>query len=234
MDKWQRVVGIIQARMNSTRLPGKVLMPLAGAPLLQRLVERVRGARSMDFLVVATSNGAADDPIAALCAQIGVPCHRGSEVDVLGRILNAAEQERADVVVRLTADNAFVDAKLVDLVVDEFVFATPPVDYAHNIGESGFAYGLYVEVVAMRALRAAAASSEPDDREHVTWYVRRHPDIFKHRCVMAARRFPSVRLSIDTAADYRRLSAVFEQLYAVDPAFACTVLAENVLARTLR
>ena len=81
MDKWQRVVGIIQARMNSTRLPGKVLMPLAGAPLLQRLVERVRGARSMDFLVVATSNGAADDPIAALRgrdshARGGIDCGR--------------------------------------------------------------------------------------------------------------------------------------------------------------
>ena len=105
---------IVQARMTSTRLPGKVLLPLAGEPMLTRLIERLRRVQRADGIVVATTTNATDDPIAALCAQQGVPCHRGSEHDVLSRYADAARLHGADVVVRITSDCPLIDPALID------------------------------------------------------------------------------------------------------------------------
>ena len=233
MAQMPRTVAVIQARMNSTRLPGKVLMPLAGAPLLQRLVERVRPARTLDALVVATTDTCADNPVAALCSKLAVSCYRGSETDVLGRMFAAAATERADILVRLTADNPFVDAAVIDLVVGQFNTVWPQADYAHNTGENGFPYGLYVEVAAVAALRAALQSDDPADREHVTWHIRSRPQQFRHCTVRAPRRFGNDSLSIDTVEDYLRLRTLFERHYAADPTFLYTALAEPELTGTV-
>jgi len=139
--------------MGSRRLPGKVLMDLAGAPLLQRLIERVRGAHFIDRLVLAIPGGAENDIIEVLCNRWKCEVYRGSESNVLHRILGAADD--AEVIVRLTADNPFVDRNLVDYVLGAYLSAAPPVCYASNIEDSGFPYGLYVEVVAESALRIA-------------------------------------------------------------------------------
>jgi spore coat polysaccharide biosynthesis protein SpsF len=215
----RRVVAVIQARMNSSRLPGKVLLPLAGAPLLQNLIERVRRAATIDSLVVATSEQAHDDPIAKLCAEVRTICHRGAETDVLGRVLDAAEIERAKVLVRLTGDNPFVDGSLIDLIVSRFQAADPPVQYAHNIDDCGFPFGLYVEVADMQALHQVSQSHDPADREHVTWFLRQRPQVFRHLAVHAPAEFAEGKLSIDTREDYERLRPLFEAHARINPAF---------------
>ena len=230
MTRRPRIVAVIQARMNSSRLPGKILMSFAGAPMLQRLVERVSGAKTLDGLVIATSDTQADDPVEALCNQIGVSCHRGSEIDVLGRMLGAAQSHRADVLVRLTADNPFVDASLVDFVVGCFLGADEQVDYVQNVDDCGFPFGLYVEVCTMDALREANAQASAEEREHVTLYVRQRPDAFAHIRVEAPGAFQETHLSVDTPEDHARLKPLFERLHAENPAFG---MAELVSAREM-
>lgn len=224
MTDRRRVVGLIQARMRSTRLPGKVLLPLAGAPLLQRLVERVGRAERLDALVVATGDGAADDKIAALCADLGVACHRGSESDVLGRMLEAGDAAGGDILVRLTADNPLVGGDLVDFVLDAFLPACPPYVYAQTVDETGFPYGLFVEAMTTAALRESAASTDPEDREHVTLCLRRQPERFPALAVKAPGRFTATHVSIDTGAEYERVKELFETFYARDPAFGFRAL----------
>lgn len=215
-----RTVGVIQARMNSARLPGKILMPLAGAVLLQRLVERVKRSLRLDTLVVATTATPVDDRVADLCTAIDVPCFRGDETDVLQRVYSAARQYKAHVLVRLTADNPFVDGLLVDYVLDAYLAASPAVHYASNVEGCGFPYGLYVEVVSMEALAGALSSSDPMDREHVTWHLRQRPDRYRSLAVQAPGRFPYRELTIDTAEDYARVGAIFEDHFSRNPDFS--------------
>ena len=210
--------------MKSSRLPGKVLMPLAGAPLLQRLLERVRAADSLDVLMVATTTGPDDDAVAALCQHLGVACYRGSENDVLGRVIGAAKSLNADVIVRLTADNPMVGADLVDLVVGQFLNAAPAACYVHSVEGSGFPYGLFVEVVATETLEQSYPETDTEEREHVTLHLRRHPDLYPAMTVKAPQSFALDRATIDTADEYREVSALFERLYRSNPDFGLEAL----------
>jgi spore coat polysaccharide biosynthesis protein SpsF len=174
-------VAIIQGRMGSSRLPGKVLLEIAGKPMLQHVIERTRRARNLDALVVATSSESADDPIAQFCASQAVPCSRGSLYDVLDRFYQAAKARRAGVVVRITADCPMIDPDLIDatiaLVTGSGVLPQPggqsvQIDFAANrlpppFGRS-FPIGLDVEVCTFAALqRAWQESTETFHREHV-------------------------------------------------------------------
>lgn len=218
MNRKPLVVCVIQARMGSTRLPGKVLMDLAGEPLLQRLLERVSRSRLTDEIVVATSERAENVPIEKLCRDLCYPCWRGSEGDVLARVIEAAGH--ADIVIRLTGDNPFVDGALIDFVLEKFLDAWPGIHYAANVEASGFPYGLFVEVVDMGALRKAADSDDPMDREHVTWHIRRRPSVFKVQTVLSPLKYLVEGLSIDTMDDYKRLKPLFEDMYLRDPNFS--------------
>ncbi|HVG52488.1 MAG TPA: glycosyltransferase family protein [Xanthobacteraceae bacterium] len=167
----QRVVAAIQARMTSTRLPGKVMVDLCGAPLLQRIVERLRLCRNLDAIVIATTVNREDDPVDALGRTLGVPVFRGDENDVLGRMLAAAESAAADVVVRITADCPVIDPG----VVDECIALRDErgVDYASNVIVRTYPDGLDTEVMTIDALRTAAAEAhDARQREHVTLYIR--------------------------------------------------------------
>jgi spore coat polysaccharide biosynthesis protein SpsF (cytidylyltransferase family) len=186
-------------------------MDLAGAPLLQRLYERISSSRLSDRIVVATSNCSENDAVEALCLKIGCAVSRGSETDVLGRMICAAGD--AEVMVRLTADNPFVDGFLIDYVLERFLKARPHIRYASNIVGSGFPYGLFVEVTDMAALVVAAESKDLMDREHVTWYIRQRPTDFPALTIKAPLELPQQPLSIDTKQDYLRLKAVFESMY---------------------
>lgn len=219
-----RVVAVVQARMGSTRLPGKILLDMAGAPLLERLVERVRWAGLVDRVIVATGDGVDNDPIEALCDRIGCEVFRGSEDDVLARVMAAAGD--ADAVVRLTADNPFVDGALIDFVLTRFLAAWPDIAYASNTERSGFPYGLFVEVAAMWALRRAAQSEDPMDREHVTWYIRQRPDQFATLAITAPVPFANDSLTIDTPQDYQRLKPVFEDYHRRKPDFTFSDIAD--------
>jgi glutamate-1-semialdehyde 2,1-aminomutase/spore coat polysaccharide biosynthesis protein SpsF len=165
----KKVVAIVQARMNATRLPGKVLLDIAGAPMLVRVVERVQAARLVDAVVVATSDGASDDAVAAICQQRGLTCFRGHETDVLDRFYGAARSAGAETVVRITADCPLMDPAVIDKVIAAF----DGVDYAANVFRYTYPDGLDVEVFSFAALeRAHREARDPVDREHVTPFIR--------------------------------------------------------------
>lgn len=202
-------------------------MPLAGAPILEHLVRRLERARTLSALVVATSYLGRDDAIAELCSRIGIACFRGSETDVLGRFMGALSSMRGDfdAVVRFTGDNPFVGADLVDSLVERFAASRPPADYGTTLGRAGYPPGLTAEAVRVAALRVAARSSNPEDREHVTWHVRQRPDRFVHFELECPLSFGPQNFSIDTSSDYARLAPLFERLYAQNPDFGVREIA---------
>lgn len=165
------IVAIVQARMGSSRFPGKTLADLAGRPLLWQVVDRVRRAKRVDRIVVATTDAPADDPIVELCARERWACFRGSEQDVLDRYYRAAVASRADVVVRITADCPLIDPEVIDRVIERF--QKGDCDYAANVLRYTYPDGLDTEVFSFAALeRAWREASKPSDREHVTPYLR--------------------------------------------------------------
>ncbi|HYD70512.1 glycosyltransferase family protein [Azospirillum sp.] len=207
----RRVLCVSQARMASTRLPGKVLMDAAGRPLLAHHLDRLRRCRRIDAVVLATSDGTIDDPVAALADSLGVTVFRGSEHDVLDRFAGAAALDRAEIVVRVTADCPLIDPALVDAVVGFFL--AQAVDYAH-LDVSLFPRGLDTEVFTRAALiEAESHATDPAEREHVTPYLYRRPDRFRLASFRegAPARHGGERWCVDEPADLelvRRLLAV--------------------------
>ncbi len=207
------VVAIVQARMGSERLPGKVLLGIAGKSMLAHVVHRLQRARLIDRVIVATTTSDADGAIVAECDQIGVLSICGSEADVLGRYQTAALAVDADVIVRVSADSPFVDPEVCDLVVSRFSGAEPPVDYASNKIEPSFPLGLDVEVFTREALtRTAMEAVEPFERAHVTVYMYQHPERFRLLAVRVDRDLHSWRWTVDTPEDLAFARAVFKRL----------------------
>lgn len=206
-----RVVAIVQARMSSTRLPGKVLLDIAGAPMLDRVLARVRRARRVHQIVVATTREAVDDVLAAHCGRRSIPVVRGSKDDVLDRYREAAEQFPGDAIVRITSDCPLLSPEVVDRVVARFVEAAPGFDYVSNSLEPRtFPRGLDVEVIAPAALeRASREDHNPGWREHVTPYLYRNPDRFRIGRVDADEDHSQLRWTVDTPADLRFARSVY-------------------------
>lgn len=198
-----KTVAIIQARMGSTRLPRKVMLDLAGQPMLVRDVNRVRRARTLDEVVVATTVKSDDDVIADLCESLGWLCSRGNEQDVLDRYYRVAVERVADVIVRLTSDCPLIDPDVIDLVVSEFKRLHPQLDYLSNtLPRRTFPRGLDTEVFSFRALEQAwRDDSNAAWREHVTPYIYRNPDIFKISGVASEVDYSEMRWTVDTPED---------------------------------
>ena len=209
---------IVQARMTSTRLPGKVLLPLADEPMLIRLVERLRRVQRADGIVIATTTNATDDPIAALCAQLGVPCHRGSEHDVLSRYADAARLHGADVVVRITSDCPLIDPALIDQVIATHEEGGS--DYVSNMLPPTWPYGMAVEVFSAAALaQAHAEATQAAEREHVTPFIYWHPERYRLRNVASPVDLCHHRWTVDTPEDYALVSRLFNHLIPIRPNF---------------
>lgn len=220
------ILAILQARTSSNRLPGKVLLPLAGAPMILRQIERVRRARRIDKLVVATSDDASDDALARTLAAAGVAVHRGPLDDVLARFLGAlATFGPADYVVRLTGDCPLADPAVIDATIDAVMAAdadygsnTPP-DAPFPDGRT-FPKGLDVECMKASALLAAAErGATPEEREHVTWALHRRPDLYRQAFLSQAADEGELRWTVDYPDDYAFVAAVYDALYPSDPAF---------------
>ena len=206
-----RVVALIQARMGSTRLPGKVLCDLAGQPMLARVFNRASQARTLHLVAVATTDRSADDAIVNLCEQQGWCCFRGSEDDVLDRYYRAAEAFQADAVVRITSDCPLIDAEVIDGVVTSFASLHPSCDYVSNCLERTFPRGLDVEVLSLDALRKAwEEDRDPAWREHVTPYVWRNPGRFRLRNFFNSADYSDMRWTVDTVEDLAFVRKIYE------------------------
>lgn len=206
-----RTVIIVQARMTSTRLPGKVLADLAGRPMLGQELGRLKRCRRVQEIVVATTTNAADDAVVALAEREGVGWFRGDEQDVLGRYLGAARAARADVVVRVTADCPLIDPALVDEVVDALTGAAPA-DYASNIQRRTFPRGLDVEALYGDVLeRVGRLGRTREAREHVTFFIHReHPELFLLRSVTGSVDHSDLRWTVDEPADLELVRRIYE------------------------
>lgn len=206
-----RPVAVIQARMGSTRLPGKVLADVAGAPLLARMMERVRTAQTLAAVVVATTELEEDEPVRALADELGVGCFAGSPDDVLARMAGAARRFGADPLVRLTADCPLIDPSLIDRCITTFL-ATPGCDHAGLAGE--FPDGLDTEVIASRALfHAAAVARLPSEREHVTPFILNRPDAFACLRIPFPVPLGHLRWTVDEPRDLAFVREVYRRLY---------------------
>lgn len=212
------ILAILQARMSSSRLPGKVLKPILGQPMILRQIERVRRTTSIDRLLVATSTEPGDDPLAAAVEADGVPVFRGSLDDVLDRFMGALDAHPAEHVVRLTADCPLADPQIIDAVVARHLEAGA--DYTNNLAP-GAAYpkGQDTEVVTADALRRAASGTSPDEREHVTWGIRQDPARYRHAALEAPGDWGTVRWTVDRPDDLEFVAAVYEALYPANPEF---------------
>lgn len=214
------ILAVLQARMSSTRLPGKVMADLQDAPMVLRQIERLSRARRLDRIVVATSTDRSDDGLAAMLALHEVAVHRGPLDDVLARYAGAIEAfGPADVVVRLTADCPLADPEVIDAVVETLV--RRGLDYAANTPpHRKFPKGLDVEAMRGEALlRAAREAKDPYEREHVTPYLYRHPELFAQDFITQEADEGEVRWTVDRPDDLAFVREVYAALYPKDPAF---------------
>lgn len=212
------ILAILQARMSSTRLPGKVLMPLLGEPMLARQIERVRRAKTIDRLVVATSNDRSDDPIAALCARLGVDCFRGSLDDVLDRFCKAAERYSPEQVVRLTGDCPLIDPDVIDAIA-RFHLAGG-YDYSSNTIYPTFPDGLDVEIFRYACLiEAGREAAAPFQREHVTPFLYQQPGRYRLGDFRRSPDLSALRWTVDNPKDYELVCRVYAALHPSRPHF---------------
>jgi spore coat polysaccharide biosynthesis protein SpsF len=212
------LVVVVQARMGSTRLPGKVLAPLAGAPLLQRMLERVRAARTPFELVVATSTDPADDDVRQLCRWLSVRCVSGHPCDLLDRHVQAARETRAEAVAKIPSDCPLIDPAAVDQVLQAFLEAPGRYEYVSNLHPASWPDGNDVEVVRADVLeRAWREARRPHEREHTTPYVWDQPWRFRVGNVQWDHDLSmSHRFTVDHPEDLAFVQEVYDALWRPD------------------
>jgi spore coat polysaccharide biosynthesis protein SpsF len=208
-----KVVAIIQARMSSSRLPGKVLLPLAGKPVLAHVVRRISACNNVCEVVVATSTDKSDDAINSWCTENEVSCFRGSLHDVLDRYYQAAKIFKAEAIVRITADCPAIDTQTVAEVIDGFL-AGPYDTYGLS---GGFPDGLDCVVFSFAAIQRAWQEAKlPSEREHVGPYLYNNPHLFRNGGLEKFKDLEHMRWTLDEPRDYEFLSLVYEYMAAND------------------
>jgi len=220
------ILGVIQARMSSSRLPGKVMANVLGEPMIGRQIERLRRSQRLDQLVLATSQDASDDPVADYCETAGLTVVRGPLADVLGRFALAADAfPQAETLVRLTADCPLTDWRVLDALIDRL--AQTGADYANNtMPERTYPHGLDVEAMTIAAFRTAAAeATQAYDREHVTPFIYRQPDRFRLATLTRAPSLAHLRWTVDYPEDLDFVRHVYGALYGADPDFGTEAIA---------
>ncbi len=202
--------------MGATRLPGKVLRRLGGRTVLDHVVSRVKQARLLDGIVVATTIQPDDDAVVAECADLKVPSFRGSEQDVLSRYFQAANEHQAQGIVRVTADCPLFDGMLLSEMLDVFLAANESetkIDYLSNTQRRTFPRGLDAEIFTFEALaQAYGAAVQAHEREHVTPYLYQHPQLFRLHSFEGPKDLSSYRWTLDTPEDWEFVSAVYGAL----------------------
>lgn len=206
--------------MTSSRLPGKVLLPIGGVPVLEVMINRLKRSTHLDGICIATTTNSNDDVVEALGKKLGVDVFRGSESDVLGRVLGAAQSVHADIIVEAMADSPFVDPELVDRGIEEFF--THDVDYAANCIKDTYAVGFEVQVFPTSVLaEVARLTDDIIDRTHVTYYIYKHPEKYRTYNWVAPPELvaPQFRMTLDEHSDYEAICAVCDALMITNPNF---------------
>ena len=217
-----KVVATIEARMTSSRLPGKVLLPVLGKPLLYYLVERIKAAKTIDTIVLATTTNTTDDVLEDFARSMGIAVFRGSEDDVMSRVLAAAENNNADIIVQITGDCPLIDPELIDQVVR--TFKVNVVDYVSNCHVRSYPDGMDVAVFSAATLKKSEGlTGDPYHREHVSVHMRENPDVFPaiHLVSPSDSYWPELGLTLDEQPDYELIKKVIEYLWPTTPNFRC-------------
>lgn len=218
-----RIGVVVQARMGSTRLPGKIMKPVAGAPMLARMLERVTAASTPDAVVVATTTAPADEPIRALCAEHGYRCISGHPTDLLDRHVQAAREVGADVVVKIPSDCPLIDPAVIDRVIGAYVPMHGKVDFVSNLHPPTYPDGNDVEVMPLELLELALREATKTlEREHTTPFIWDQPERFRVQNVTWETGLDysySHRFTIDYPEDYAFISAVYDELWAPEAPF---------------
>lgn len=211
---------ILQARLGSKRLPGKVLLPVLNKPLLEYLIERLKRALLVDQIICATTNTPLDDPIAELCDKLSIPCYRGDEDDVLSRYFHAAKYYSCNTIIRITGDCPLIDPSIIDQAIKDFLNTKP--DYlsnAHPIRRH--TKGMDVEIFTYTALeRAHSLAIAPYEREHVTPHFYRNLDTFAVKSTTHTMLHPKLSLAVDTPKDFALIKTIIENLYPLNAQFS--------------
>lgn len=209
----KRVI-IVQARMTSTRLPGKILAEIAGQPMLTQQLRRLKQCTAVDEIVIATTTNLTDKPIVELARREGVSWFCGSEQDVLTRYVGAARQAQADVIVRVTADCPLIDPQITDAVVNELVNHAAECDYASNVLQRTYPRGLDIEVFFWDTLlRIDRLAQSQTAREHVTIVPRsERPELFLCRSVVDSENNADLRWTVDSPIDLQLIRMLYEML----------------------
>jgi spore coat polysaccharide biosynthesis protein SpsF len=205
------IVAIIQARIDSTRLSGKVLAVICGKPMLYYVVSRAQRAHTLNLITVATSDQQSDDVIEHFCGTMHLPCFRGNRDDVLDRYYHAARQFEADVVVRLTADCPLLDPAIIDKVVETFLAGQ--FDYVSNVLEPTYPDGLDTEVFTWKALEKAWHEARlPSEREHVSPYIIKNPGLFRIGSIKHNQDLSYLRWTVDEPRDLELIRQIYRHL----------------------
>lgn len=232
MLKNKKIVASIEARMTSSRLPGKVMMKMEGKPVLEILIERLKRSKYLNEIVIATTSNDTDNSIEELGNKLNVAVFRGSEDDVLGRVVGAVESVSGDVIVEITGDCPLMDPEVMDKVIEEFLTKYPEYDYVTNIGYvenevREIPIGMDIRVFTFKDLKyISEITDDPEDREHVSLYFfRTGRDKFKLRNIKTPEKWKrdyNVRLALDTKEDFQFIEKIYTELLKYKKEFGLT------------
>lgn len=217
-----KFVATIEARLTSSRLPGKVLLPALGQPMLHHLVQRLRAVPSVDEIVLATTTNVTDEPLVAFSKKENIKAFRGSEDDVMARIIGAAEAGGAGVIVEITGDCPIIDPDIVEQTIR--MYKTHETTYVSNGIIRTYPDGMDTQVYSLETLKRSAAMTNASlDREHVSLHMCKHPEIFPHLNLMAppSLHWPGLGLTLDEPADYELIKRLIEYFGESNPLFSC-------------
>ena len=207
--------------MTSSRLPGKILRPIVGKPTLELLIERLSHAKLIDKIVIATTTNRTDDVVEELAHRLGVGCYRGSDDDVLDRVLKAAQANDTDIIVELTGDNPLIDPGIIDNLIE--IYLNNSYDYVSNNLKLTYPNGLDAQVFSRNVLEEVARlTSDLVDHEHVSLYIYDHPErytLFNLESNLP-KKYWNLRLTVDTKEDFELIRIIFEELYPKNPNFS--------------
>ncbi len=229
MIKDKKIVASIEARMTSSRLPGKVLMEMDGKPVLEILIDRLKRSKFINEIVIATTSNDADDRIEELGKELNVAVFRGSEDDVLGRVVGAVETLKGDIIVEITGDCPLMDPEVMDSVIEEYIENYPEYDYVTNIGYvenevREIPIGMDIRVFTFKDLKyISEITDDPEDREHVSLYFFRTGKnkykLFNIKTPDKWKRNYSVRLALDTKEDFQFIEKIYTELNKINKEF---------------